>query len=938
MNRQFAPGDVVLGSWKLTKLIGEGSFGKVYLAEREDFGIRYEAAVKIITIPQSQSEVKSAMAEGMDSGSVTAYFRGFVQELVQEIALMSQLKGTANVVSYEDHMVIPHENGVGWDIVIRMELLTPLLDHMAAHTMTRHDVIRLGIDLCKALELCQKYNIIHRDIKPENIFISRTGDYKLGDFGIARTAEKTTGGMSKKGTYTYMAPEVYRGSAYGSGVDLYSLGLVLYRLLNESRAPFLPPYPAPITHTDRETALTRRMGGEPLPAPKNAEGRLGEIVLKACAYDPKDRYSSPMQMRQELEAILYNRAEGPMIYPGGDEVPAKSLREVSVGEPAPAPAEQPAEPEKTESIFDTPPVTAPAAPEREKTESIFEAPPTVPEKKPVNGGNEPPAPKKRSKAPLIIGILLLVLALAAGAWYFLLRDDDSGRSKDQDRDKSSSIRDDKDESETDAASANDGIIRIGVYAARDVTSERYFEILEYVSEHFPTADINGKSVPVELVYGYVEGNGEGAEEAVALFKRASCAAILNLHTLTSDAVIPSLTEQLLAVGSRCPVLSLSDLPEAYTYENWFSFGHYRVNDGALTAIYALEQLGSTAYVRSGLDLMSFQQEFEARGGTVVSYPENADLIYFDGLSSDVDISELLQYNIPIIDAYWSSVDGELPKDRELIHYPDSSVKIQQHRDALGNWDWYFFNEMRVYDMYQMVCAAASRKFLEDISMADALRTMTWDGCSGYYTCSADSGIMENHALSFHTEGGMLTYTLKPEEESPAIDASASDDAAADPSVSADLPREHHPLTDAEIEDKVTQLRSWFTEIETGGNWETYALGDQGEARIQNGELTRITWYPDAEHPYYTYCYYHDTHLFFIYTVDEGDGGEGRLYFDTEYATPIRWIDEHGELYNFEMGISTVFPVDCALAQDIYDQYRQEIESVHRDTILELGLF
>lgn len=335
MNGLYQPGDVVLGNWKLVRQIGEGSFGKVYEAMREDFGVTYRAAIKILTIPQSATEVKNARAEGMNEESVTAYFRGFVEEIVQEFVLMSKLKGTSNVVSYEDHTVVPHTQGIGWDVIIRMELLTPLLDYMQNRTMTRKDVMQLGIHICKALELCQKFNIIHRDIKPENIFVSELGDFKLGDFGIARTVEKTTGGLSKKGTYTYMAPEVYREEPYNSSVDIYSLGLVLYRLLNDNRAPFLPEYPAPITHSDRETALAKRMSGARLPAPKNADGRLAEIVLRACAYQAKDRYSSPMQMAQELEAILYDRGEAEVIYPKGDEVPLRSLQDIPTGDPDP---------------------------------------------------------------------------------------------------------------------------------------------------------------------------------------------------------------------------------------------------------------------------------------------------------------------------------------------------------------------------------------------------------------------------------------------------------------------------------------------------------------------------------------------------------------------------------------------------------------------------
>lgn len=187
----------IFGEWSIVREIGEGSFGKVFEIERRDFGYTYKAALKAITIPQSQSEVKSVLADGMDEQSATSYFRGFVEEMVAEFVLMSKLKGHSNIVSYEDHDVIQHAEGIGWDIFIRMELLTPLLDYTRKSDLSRSDVIKLGIDICKALEVCRKNNIIHRDIKPQNIFIS-----DLGDFGIARTVEKTMGGLSKKGTFT----------------------------------------------------------------------------------------------------------------------------------------------------------------------------------------------------------------------------------------------------------------------------------------------------------------------------------------------------------------------------------------------------------------------------------------------------------------------------------------------------------------------------------------------------------------------------------------------------------------------------------------------------------------------------------------------------------------------------------------------------------------
>ena len=305
--RKYEP---IFGSWYLSRLIGKGSFGKVFEITREEYGTTYRAALKIISVPQDDDDLKSRLSEGSDLESVSEYYEGILRDIINENEIMAQLKGNSNIVSYEDHQIIPHEDGIGYDILIRMELLTPLLDRMMKKKLDEKEVVRLGIDMCKALELCHRKNIIHRDIKPQNIFISDNGDFKLGDFGIARTIEKTTGGMSKKGTYKYMAPEVFRGENYDATADIYSLGIVLFSMLNGNRGPFLPAPPAKVTHNDEEEARARRLRGEPIPDPKDGGAMLSMIIRKACAFYPQDRYASAEQMRADLETYLVNYGGG----------------------------------------------------------------------------------------------------------------------------------------------------------------------------------------------------------------------------------------------------------------------------------------------------------------------------------------------------------------------------------------------------------------------------------------------------------------------------------------------------------------------------------------------------------------------------------------------------------------------------------------------------
>ncbi len=305
----------IWAEWQIEdKPLGTGSSGVVYKAVRRDLNVESYAAIKVISIPADSSQVDSLRSEGLDVGATKTYLQSLVKDFISEIQLMESLKGVQNIVSVEDYKVVEKTDEIGWYIFIRMELLTPFNTYLCGRKLTEEDVIKLGCDICSALEICGKRNIIHRDIKPENIFINDFGHFKLGDFGIARKMENMTGGLSQKGTFNYMAPEVAKSSDYDARVDTYSLAVVLYRLLNGNMLPFLDAEKQLLNPNERRNAVDRRIRGEKLPAPRDASPAMADLILRACAYDPDMRFASAAEMKQALMQVAngtYQAANDP---------------------------------------------------------------------------------------------------------------------------------------------------------------------------------------------------------------------------------------------------------------------------------------------------------------------------------------------------------------------------------------------------------------------------------------------------------------------------------------------------------------------------------------------------------------------------------------------------------------------------------------------------
>src|SRR6266571_1258638 len=163
-------------------------------------------------------------------------------------------------------------------------------------------VLTIGKQLCRALEVAHEQGVIHRDIKPQNIVVDPTGFLKVMDFGIARLATPATGkGLTQEGmsigTPDYMSPEQLSGLELDARSDLYSAGVVLFECLT-ARVPFeaASVYALIAKHLEQSPPDPRTLNAEISEA-------LANVIMKAMAKEPADRYQSAAQMHDALAAI-----------------------------------------------------------------------------------------------------------------------------------------------------------------------------------------------------------------------------------------------------------------------------------------------------------------------------------------------------------------------------------------------------------------------------------------------------------------------------------------------------------------------------------------------------------------------------------------------------------------------------------------------------------
>ncbi len=309
----------VFRDWRIDGgMIGRGSQGKtaVFKITKENSGFTETGALKIINIYE-------AVLNGVDDPleEIEKEIVAVKRDAEKELAAMNRMKGHANIVSYHEFAFEEYRDVAvrGVDLLIRMDYLENIGDKVRGGTLfSETEIIRMGRDLSRALAECHHKGILHRDIKPDNIFRNEYG-YLLGDFGIAKYSEENDlVASTRAGSYPYAAPEQLRltgngdeKGAYDFRVDIYALGLSLYELANDDKIPFAT------STCKRAEDIRKRLSGMPLPGLPSVSSGLEAVILKACAYQPEDRFQTAEEMLHALESLpVDNRSQKPGVSSG----------------------------------------------------------------------------------------------------------------------------------------------------------------------------------------------------------------------------------------------------------------------------------------------------------------------------------------------------------------------------------------------------------------------------------------------------------------------------------------------------------------------------------------------------------------------------------------------------------------------------------------------
>ena len=270
-----------------------------YTLRQKTTGERF--ILKRISVPASDSQVRALILSGAyaDESAVHAYYGRVAENIRAELEQGKKLAASGCYAGALGYQVEPKESGVGYDVYILYPLYISLSDYLTMSAITNLRAINLALDLCDAIAACREAGYLFGNIKPENIYLMPTGRFLLGDLGLVPLEDMKYACLPEDYIGVYSAPELSDITASPNAtIDLYSLGMVLYRIYNGNHGPFEDE------NTGEGMADKLRMTGKPLPTPIYADYELAGIILKACAFKQEDRYQTPQEFKQAITLYM----------------------------------------------------------------------------------------------------------------------------------------------------------------------------------------------------------------------------------------------------------------------------------------------------------------------------------------------------------------------------------------------------------------------------------------------------------------------------------------------------------------------------------------------------------------------------------------------------------------------------------------------------------